>query len=246
MAGSGGGACVQWGRAQSRERHRNEQRERRKRAGLISLSPPPAPPPPSAPLPPPAPVPCATEAPAPLRTLLVAEDHQLVEDVGVGGLWSCWWPPAAQHLPSRPTGGRERPTRARSVAGWLAVGGADERAGQLWCWGTQWHQALHLGVDAIRFIPSIPAQTSGLLAAPSEPAEIEPAERESDCLLAAGSSSNGAREAREWIERRGGPTSDSLQLRACIRARPMECRDRETSNRPCWRLLSLAELDNRW
>ena len=60
------------------------------------------------------------------------------------------------------------------------------------------------------------------------------------------SSSNGAREAREWIERRGGPTSDSLQLRACIRARPMECRDRETSNRPCWRLLSLAELDNRW
>ena len=28
MAGSGGGACVQWGRAQSRERHRNEQRER--------------------------------------------------------------------------------------------------------------------------------------------------------------------------------------------------------------------------
>ena len=74
----------------------------------------------------------------------------------------------------------------------------------------------------------------------------QPAERESDCLLAAGSSSNGAREAREWIERRGGPTSDSLQLRACIRARPMECRDRETSNRPCWRLLSLAELDNRW
>ena len=64
--------------------------------------------------------------------------------------------------------------------------------------------------------------------------------------LTAGSSSNGAREAREWIERRGGPTSDSLQLRACIRARPMECRDRETSNRPCWRLLSLAELDNRW
>ena len=40
MAGSGGGAFVQWGRAQSRERHRNEQRERRKRAGLISLSPP--------------------------------------------------------------------------------------------------------------------------------------------------------------------------------------------------------------
>ena len=64
-----------------------------------------------------------------------------------------------------------------------------------------------------------------------EPADIEPAERESDCLLAAGSSSNGAREAREWIERRGGPTFDSLQLRACIRARPMECRDRETSNR---------------
>ena len=60
------------------------------------------------------------------------------------------------------------------------------------------------------------------------------------------SSSNGAREAREWIERRGGPTCDPLQLRACIRARPMECRDRETSNRPCWRLLSLAELDNRW
>ena len=80
---------------------------------------------------------------------------------------------------------------------------------------------------------------------PSRP-RYPPAERESDCLLAAGSSSNGAREAREWIERRGGPTSDSLQLRACIRARPMECRDRETSNRPCWRLLSLAELDNRW
>ena len=132
MAGSGGGACVQWGRAQSRERHRNEQRERRKRAGLISLSPPPAPPPPSAPLPPPAPVPRATEAPPPLLPLLVAEDHQPVEDVGVGGWWSCWWPPPAQYTPSRPTGGRTRPTRARSVAGWLAVGGGQERAGQLW------------------------------------------------------------------------------------------------------------------
>ena len=126
------------------------------------------------------------------------------------------------------------------------MGGADERAGQLWCWGTRWHKGLHLENDAIRFIPSIAAQILAILADPSEPAEIEPAERESDCLLAAGSSSNGAREAREWIERRGGPTFDSLQLRACIRARPMECRDRETSNRPCWRLLSLAELDNRW
>ena len=47
---------------------------------------------------------------------------------------------------------------------------------------------------------------------PSKPAEIEPAERESDCLLAAGSSSNGAREAREWIERRGGPTSDCDEI----------------------------------
>ena len=104
----------------------------------------------------------------------------------------------------------------------------------------------HLVFDAGRFPTSIPAQISILVNPSPAAAEIEPAERESDCLLTAGSSSNGAREAREWIERRGGPTSDSLQLRACIRARPMECRDRETSNRPCWRLLSLAELDNRW
>ena len=123
---------------------------------------------------------------------------------------------------------------------------ADERAGQLWCWGTRWHKGLHLENDAIRFIPSIAAQILAILADPSEPAEI-PAGRARERLPPNGcSSSNGAREAREWIERRGGPTSDSLQLRACIRARPMECRDRETSNRPCWRLLSLAELDNRW
>ena len=246
MAGSGGGACVQWGRAQSRERHRNEQRERRKRAGLISLSPPPAPPPPSAPLPPPAPVPRAKEAPPPLLPLLVAEDHQPVEDVGGEGWWSCWWPPPAQHPPSRPTGGRTRPTRARSVAGWLAVGGADERAGQLWCFVARCIIGNHLLFAAVGMGMAVGVQIPWFHVVPSEPAEIEPAERESDCLLAAGSSSNGAREAREWIERRGGPTSDSLQLRACIRARPMECRDRETSNRPCWRLLSLAELDNRW
>ena len=153
-------------------------------------------------------------------------------------MWSCWWPPAAQHLPSRPTGGRTRPTRARSVAGWLAVGGADERAGQLWCWGTQWHQALHLGVDAIRFIPSIPAQTSGLLAAPSEPAEIEPAERESDCLLTAGSSSNGAREADEQIERRTGPTSKRLQWGRCNRSRPTASEHVEGTKPP----MSTADL----
>ena len=100
------------------------------------------------------------------------------------------------------------------------MGGADERAGRLWCWITRWHKGLHLENDAIRFIPSIAAQILAFLAVPSEPAEIEPAERESDCLLTAGSSSNGAREADEQIEKRTGPTSKRLQWGRCNRSRP--------------------------
>ena len=135
-------------------------------------------------------------------------------------MWSCSWPPPAQHRPSRSTGGRARPTRARSVAGWLAVGGADERAGQLWCWGTRWHKGLHLENDAIRFIPSIAAQILAILADPSEPAEI-PAGRARERLPPNGcSSSNGAREADEQIEKRTGPTSKRLQWGRCNRSRP--------------------------
>ena len=79
----------------------------------------------------------------------------------------------------------------------------------------------HLVFDAGRFPTSIPAQISILVNRLPAAAEIEPAERESDCLLTAGSSSNGAREADEQIEKRTGPTSKRLQWGRCNRSRPM-------------------------
>ena len=227
---SGGGRKARKGTAMSKESEGREQ--------VLSPYPPPAPPPPSAPLPPPAPVPRATEAPAPLLPLLVAEDHQLVEDVGGEGLWSCSWPPPAQHRPSRSTGGRARPTRARSVAGWLAVGGGQERAGQLWCFVARCIIGNHLLFAAVGMGMAVGAQIPWFHVVPSEPAEIEPAERESDCLLTAGSSSNGAREADEQIEKRTGPTSKRLQWGRCNRSRPMASEHVEGTKPP----MSTADL----
>ena len=71
-----------------------------------------------------------------------------------------------------------------------------------------------------------------------EPAEIEPAERESDCLLTAGSSSIGAREADEQIEKRTGPTSKRLQWGRCNRSRPMASEHVEGTKPP----MSTADL----
>ena len=64
------------------------------------------------------------------------------------------------------------------------------------------------------------------------------AERESDCLLTAGSSSIGAREADEQIERRTGPTSKRLQWGRCNRSRPMASEHVEGTKPP----MSTADL----
>ena len=101
-----------------------------------------------------------------------------------------------------------------------------------------WHKGLHLENDAIRFITSDPAQIPWYYVALVEPAEIEPAERESDCLLTAGSSSNGAREADEQIEKRTGPTSKRLQWGRCNRSRPMASEHVEGTKPP----MSTADL----